>query len=111
HDWVILQLGHPGVIQKIEVDTNHFKGNYPESCSLEGCRLEHVPAEFLTSRSIAWTEILPRTRLEGHTRHFFEREIVAASAYTHVRLNIFPDGGISRLRLYGRPSTGQPGKH
>ncbi len=103
HDWVIVRLGAPGVLTRIEVDTNHFKGNYPESFSLEGCVAKDAPTSFLTSRSLHWEEILPRTKLQGHTQHVFEREILAKKAFTHVRLNIFPDGGISRLRLHGIP--------
>lgn len=105
HDWVIVRLGRPGRVTRIEVDTNHFKGNFPESCSLEGCVLGDVPATFLTSRSISWEEILPRTKLEAHKRHFFEEAIASNKAFTHVRLNIFPDGGISRLRLHAIPEA------
>jgi allantoicase len=103
HDWAIVRLGRPGTIRRVEVDTNHFKGNFPESCSLEAARIPGAPpAEFLASRSIAWETLLPRTRLAAHTRHFFEEaELAALGPVTHVRLNIFPDGGVSRLRLYG----------
>jgi allantoicase len=106
NDWVVVRLGVPGRLEKIEVDTNHFKGNFPESCSLEGVYLEgEVPASFLTSRTLDWQPILPRTPLQAHTRHYFESELVAGGPYSHVRLNIFPDGGISRLRLFGRPEA------
>ena len=104
HDWAVLQLGHRGLIEEIEVDTNHFKGNYPESCSLEGCDLSEDtpgPHDWEASEP-GWREILPRTRLEGHTQHRFASEIVAAGPFTHVRLNMYPDGGISRLRVLGR---------
>jgi allantoicase len=105
NDWIIVRLGAPGTISKIEVDTNHFKGNFPESCSIEGASPGDVPAHFLTSRSIAWEELLPRTTLQAHHRHFYEQEIRPHRPFTHVRLNIFPDGGISRLRLFGRPAV------
>lgn len=105
HDWVIVKLATPGRLTRIEVDTNHFKGNFPESCSLEGCVAGDVPESFLASRSLAWEEILPRTKLQAHTRHFFESEIASRKAFTHVRLNIFPDGGVSRLRLHGLPEA------
>ena len=36
HDWILIRLGARGTINTIEVDTNHFKGNYPDRCSLEG---------------------------------------------------------------------------
>ena len=107
HDWNIMKLGHAGLIQKIEVDTNHFKGNFPESCSLEGCNLggqNPQACDFRDRGDIVWQEILPRTKLQAHTQHYFEKELNAAAKatpFTHVRLNIFPDGGISRLRIHG----------
>jgi allantoicase len=105
YDWTVIQLATQGSVRKIEVDTNHFKGNYPESCSLEGCFLEGwepLPVDFThPSSRVTWTEILPRTLLQGHHRHFFEKEIQNAGPFSHIRLNIFPDGGISRLRVFG----------
>ncbi len=90
HDWAIVNLGARGALHRVEVDTSHFKGNAPGSCSIEGCDgdLEN------------WREILPLTPLRPHTRHRFD-EIAAAGPITHARLNIFPDGGVARLRLYG----------
>jgi allantoicase len=102
-DWAIVKLAVPGEIKKILVDTNHFKGNYPDSCSIEGCFHPEIDDSSLTDPAIGWTEILPRTKLKAHTEHFFEDEIKAAGTFSHVRLNIFPDGGISRLRLFGFP--------
>jgi allantoicase len=101
YDWIILQLGRTGTIRKIEVDTNHFKGNYPDSCSIEGCSAPDATTESLTSNQVDWREILPQTKLQAHTRHFFEKELSAMSGCTHVRLNIYPDGGVSRLRVWG----------
>lgn len=106
NDWVVVRLGAPGRLTKVEVDTNHFKGNFPESCSLEGVLIQgDVPASFLTSRSLDWQTILPRTKLDAHTRHHFDQELVAGGPYSHVRLSIYPDGGVSRLRLFGRPEA------
>lgn len=106
NDWVIVRLGAPGRFDMVEVDTNHFKGNFPESCSLEGVYIQcDVPATFLTSRSLDWQTILPRTKLEAHKQHYFDKELVPGGPYTHVRLSIYPDGGISRLRLHGRPEV------
>lgn len=100
YDWSIIKLGREGTIGRVEVDTSWFKGNFPESCSIEACHLSGgEPEDFA---SLAWQEVLPRTRLQAHTRHFFEDEIQTVGAVTHVRFNIFPDGGVSRLRIYGR---------
>lgn len=101
HDWIILQLGRKGVIARVLVDTNHFKGNYPDTCSLEGCIHTANTGDELSKPEIAWQEILPRTKLQAHREHVFEQELRARGPFTHVRLNIFPDGGVSRLRWWG----------
>lgn len=115
-DWVIVKLAHKGDIKKILVDTCHFKGNYPDTCSIEGIDLaDLLPLEKacpelveggagginLSSPDLKWTEVLPKMKLQADHEHFFESEISNSGPFTHVRLNIFPDGGISRLRLFG----------
>lgn len=101
HDWVIIKLGSLGKIERIEVDTSYFKGNFPESCSLDALEAVDASIEGLTELSSSWISVLPRTRLQAHTRHFFADEILDAGEVSHVRFNIFPDGGVSRLRVYG----------
>lgn len=95
HDWVVIKLAQSGVARRVEVDTSYFKGNFPESCSLEGGK----PAS--TIDEIEWKPILPRTKLQAHTRHYFEEQILDAGPISFVRFNIFPDGGVSRLHVYG----------
>jgi allantoicase len=102
HDWTIIKLGRPGRIRRLEVDTAWFKGNFPESCALEAADAGDLPEEKLTDLSVVWQSVLPRTSLQGHTRHFFENEILDAGIVSHLRFNIFPDGGVSRLRAYGK---------
>ncbi|HWB41580.1 MAG TPA: allantoicase [Gemmatimonadales bacterium] len=99
HDWIVVRLAARGVIGRIEVDTDHFKGNAPESCSLEVCDAAGATAERLASDEAGWTPLLPRTPLEPDAR--FAVDVPAASAATHARLAIYPDGGIARLRLFG----------
>ncbi len=101
HDWVILKLGAPGVIKKIEVDTNHFKGNYPDSCMIEGVHKPGASSSELADEFTPWVTVLPQIKLSAHKRRFFQKEIVPHGPITHVRLNIYPDGGVSRLRLIG----------
>ena len=102
HDWVIIKLGRPGQIARVEVDTSHFKGNFPESCLLEACNVEGLSAEALSDLSVQWTTVLTRTKLQAHTRHFFgEEALLDAGLVSHLRFSIFPDGGVSRLRVYG----------
>jgi len=101
HDWVIIRLGAPGGIERVEVDTSYFKGNFPESCSLDACLAVGASIESLTDLSTTWKSVLPRTKLLAHTRHHFVDDILKAGEVSHVRFNIFPDGGVSRLRIYG----------
>lgn len=97
-DWVILKLATKGVIKNIVVDTNHFKGNYPDRCSLEGCVAND---DNLDATNIEWFEILPEVKLQANKEHFFDGEVTVEQPCTHVRFFIYPDGGVSRLRLFG----------
>lgn len=100
HDWAIVRLGAAGVISKLEIDTNHFKGNYPDRASLDGCLMPNASSEALQAAS--WTPVLPETKMAANKRHFFAgKQLQHAGPFSHVRLNMFPDGGISRLRVYG----------
>jgi len=105
-DWVIVRLAHQGVIEKVLIDTCHFKGNYPDSCFIEGCNISMKDEEKLNSLeinpiAIGWETILPQSKLQADHEHYFEKEIVTKEPFTHVRLTILPDGGISRMRLWG----------
>lgn len=101
-DWVIVRLAQKGVIEKILVDTCHFKGNYPDSCLIEGCNISLEEEKNISSDKIKWTNILPQAKLQADYEHWFEKEIVSKESFTHVRLTIFPDGGVSRMRLLGK---------
>ncbi len=101
YDWVIIKLGAAGQIRRLEIDTSYFKGNYPESCSLEACSAVGLAEERLVDLSMSWKTVLPRTKLQAHTRHYFTDDILDAGIVSHVRFNIFPDGGVSRLRIHG----------
>lgn len=101
YDWAIVKLGRAGIIRKIEVDTNHFKGNYPDSCSIDVCSEAGTAVDALTATEISWKEILPKTKLRPHARHMFDKQLKKVGTVTHVRLNIYPDGGVSRLRVFG----------
>ena len=95
----------------VEIDTAHFKGNYPESCELHAIDSPHSvpPHQQETSEMgelAAWTMILPRTQLGPHRRHFFQLENVDHTKFTHVMLTIHPDGGVKRIRVIGTQSIG-----
>ena len=93
HDWTIIRLAATGTIRRADVDTRHFKGNAPGACSLDG-----------SSDGKTWQELMPQQTLQPHAQHSFEHELRALGAITHARFNIFPDGGVGRLRLFGRPA-------
>ena len=99
-DWVILKLAIPGTIERIVVDTCHFKGNYPDSCSIEGCVSENEKE--IINNNATWQIILPQQKLSADAEHEFINEIQNIGVVSYVRLNIFPDGGISRLRSFGK---------
>ncbi|KAH9858744.1 allantoicase [Lenzites betulinus] len=99
-DWAIIKLGDAGFLSQVEIDTAHFKGNFPESCELHALHSDDlVPTD---APDDLWTPILPRTKLGPHRRHFLQLENVDGKAYTHVKITIYPDGGIKRVRVLGR---------
>lgn len=102
HDWIVVRLGDAGSISVVEVDTNHFKGNYPDRCALRGIYAPGARITDLVAPATEWTTIFGETKLEAHTRHFVgASQLAEAGPFTHVRLDIFPDGGVSRLRVWG----------
>jgi allantoicase len=103
HDWVIVRLGAPGRIERVEIDTNHFKGNYPDSASLEGAFAPDATTEDFANHRVPFVPLLPAQKLRPHRRHLIGRGLAKHDVFTHVRMKIFPDGGVSRLRLHGRP--------
>lgn len=105
-DWVIVRLGDPGLLDSIEIDTNHFCGNYPDRCAVDGLYWPGAPPHALT-RSSEWREIVPSTKLGAHAQQLLP--VDEAGPWTHVRLRIVPDGGVSRMRVLGTPSAVLPG--
>jgi allantoicase len=105
HDWVVLQLGAPGRVRVVDVDTTHYKGNAPGGCSLDGSDASGVSQADVLSPDREWITVLPETRLLPHTRHVFDAQdgVNESARVTHVRFNIFPDGGVGRLKLFGVP--------
>jgi allantoicase len=101
HDWCVVRLGAAGTVNRVEVDTSYFKGNFPESCSLEVCT---APRDFIDPGvlgALPWKEILARTKLQADSRHVYEKELLDSGEITHARFHIYPDGGIARLRIFG----------
>jgi allantoicase len=101
HDWCILRLGAAGNISRIEADTSHFKGNYPESCSLEVCAAPRELIDAAALGALPWKEILTRSKLQADSLHVYEKELLHSGEITHARFHIYPDGGVARLRIFG----------
>ena len=97
---MIVRLGAPGVVHAVVVDTAHFTGNFPSACSVEACWADGYP-DLAALESARWVEIVPRSPLTGDARHTFEIPAASRHRYSHVRLRIFPDGGVARLRVHG----------
>lgn len=101
-DWALVRLGVPGTVSAVDIDTRFFTGNYPPEAAVEGTGREGYPSvEDLLAEDTGWETVLPRTSLKGNSRNVFD--VPEGTRWTHLRLRIFPDGGVARLRAYGRP--------
>ncbi len=105
-DWVILQLGCSGRIEAIEIDTAHFKGNFPHQLSVNAALLAGASDADLASQCLYWPLLLEPQFLKADHVHRFELRARSAAALSHLRVNIHPDGGVSRVRAFGKPARG-----
>ncbi|HEX6195215.1 MAG TPA: allantoicase [Jiangellaceae bacterium] len=107
HDWVIVRLGVPGLVRGVVVDTTWFTGNYPPECTLEAAYTDPLAPVGVPDlvEHVEWTQIVPRSALAGDTINAFD--VDHEQLVTHVKLRIFPDGGVARLRVHGEP-VGDP---
>jgi len=96
HDWSIIRLARRGAIERIELDTDHFKGNAPGSCMVEYCNAEST----FDAQRADWKTLIAKSPVQPHTRHTFDD--FSSTTATHLRLNIYPDGGVARFRVFGR---------
>ena len=102
NDWIIIKLATRGLIKKIEIDTAHFKGNYPDQASVQASNFdENKSLEEIINESQNWKYILDKSKLQADNIHNYEVNDTSIKGVTHVRLNIYPDGGVSRLRIFG----------
>ena len=97
HDYLIIKLGKPGSISKVNVDTSHFNGNQPSMISIEACN-----SKSNNIKNFKWKSLLGKKKTKANSHHIFKTS--SKSVFTHIKLNIFPDGGVARLRLYGNIS-------
>jgi allantoicase len=103
NDWAIVRLAAAGTIDRLEIDTSHFKGNAPGRCTVEGVHAPGAAPGAAAGELDGWRMILG-SPLQPHTRHLFDDELRRIGAVTHLRLSVFPDGGVARLRAYGEPA-------
>ncbi|MGH8263252.1 MAG: allantoicase [Steroidobacteraceae bacterium] len=101
NDWVIVKLGAPGTVHDVEIDTAHFRGNFPDRVSLQAAMVRGVADNALAAASEQWPVLLPEQPMRADAQHRFRVQLAKLGPITHVRMNIHPDGGVSRLRLVG----------
>ena len=102
NDWIIIKLAKSGIIEEIEIDTAHFKGNFPDKASISAAFFdEKEKVSSIIKQNKNWKEILPPTKLKADKIHRFKK-IIRSDEVNYVKLNIFPDGGVSRFRVFGK---------
>ena len=102
-DWIIIKFGMPGIINKLEIDTHHFKGNYPDTFSIQSALITNkAKSKKIISNSKKWKFLLGKTKLKPHKKHSFKSKTFIKNKVNCLRINIFPDGGISRIRAFGK---------
>ena len=102
-DWIIIKFGKIGIINKLEIDTHHFKGNYPDSCSIQAAKIaQKVSNSFIVRNSSRWKTILNKAKLIANKKHIFKNINMKKSEVNFLKINIYPDGGISRIRAFGK---------
>ncbi|CAF1297936.1 unnamed protein product [Adineta steineri] len=103
NDWCLLALGKRGRISRIVLDTAHFKGNFPDTCIIQAADVTINNNKSLVTQSMFWQTLLSEQKLTMDAIHTYDKEqINDLGPITHVRINIIPDGGLSRVRLFGR---------
>ena len=102
-DWLIFKCATPGIINKVQIDTHHFKGNYPDMCSLQATNMTgKISKKSVVKKSKKWKLLLNKVKLHAHKKHNFQNKLMKNKKINYIRINIFPDGGISRIRAFGR---------
>ena len=102
HDWLILNSIDGSAIDKIEISTHHFKGNFPSHCSLQAAYLSPKSSKQIVNSSNKWRYLLKNTKLSANKTHKFKNYLMKNKKINHIKINIFPDGGISRFRIFGK---------
>ena len=102
-DWLIIKCATAGRIGKIQIDTHHFKGNYPDKCSLQAAYINSkISNKAIVNNSKKWKLLLNKVKLNAHKKHNFQNKLMKNKKVNYIKINIFPDGGISRIRMFGK---------
>ena len=102
---MILKCASIGTVNKIEIDTHHFKGNYPDQCSIQAALIKgNISSKKIVNQSKKWRSLLEKVKLKAHKVHKFKNNLMKNNKINFIRINIFPDGGISRIRIFGKVS-------
>ena len=102
-DWLIIKCAAAGKINKIQIDTHHFKGNYPDKCSIQAAFInKKISSRVVVNNSKKWKLLLNKVKLHAHKKHNFKNNLMKSKKINYIKINIFPDGGISRIRVFGK---------
>jgi allantoicase len=102
-DWLIVKCAAPGKINKIQIDTHHFKGNFPNKCSIQAAYIDkNISSKNLINKSKNWNFLINKSKLYANRKHNFKNKLMSNKKINFIKINIFPDGGISRVRAYGK---------
>ena len=102
-DWLIIKCAVPGKINNIQIDTHHFKGNYPDKCSIQGAYIDKkISSKSIINNSKKWKFLLNKVKLFANKKHNFKNKSMKNYKINYIKINIFPDGGISRIRAFGK---------
>lgn len=104
HDHVVFRLGVRGAVRRLIIDTAYFRYNASAECTVSGCDTNEPPP----ADSTEWRPILKRTPLQPDTRHVFR--IAGGDPVSLLRLDVYPDGGLSRFHVIGSPDAGARGQ-
>ncbi len=102
NDWLILNSIDGTSIDKIEISTHHFKGNFPSHCSLQAIYSSTKNSKKIVNSSKNWKYLLKNTKLSANKTHTFKNHLMKNEKINYIKINIFPDGGISRFRIFGK---------
>ena len=102
-DWLIINSIDGKEIDKIEISTHHFKGNFPQYCSLQASFItKKQTSSLIVKNSNKWKYLLNKVKLSANKKHIFINKLMKNNKINFIKIKIFPDGGISRFKIFGK---------